>query len=39
MNFIIKTIIKKVFQKYLNLEEELNVDSGNIKLPFGKINQ
>jgi hypothetical protein len=39
MNYIIKSVVKKVFQQYLNLENSLDFDSGTIKLAQGSLNQ
>lgn len=40
MNFIIKSVLKKIFTQYLFIEDEgLDLTSGVIKLPLGNINQ
>jgi uncharacterized membrane protein YdbT with pleckstrin-like domain len=40
MNFIIKSVLKKIFTQYLYIEDEgLDLTSGIIRLPMGNINQ
>lgn len=40
MNFLIKSVLKKIFTEYLYIQDEgLDLTSGVIKLPQGNINQ